>query len=328
MEACGSAHHWARRLNALGHRGAAAAGALRSRLRQTQQDRCGRCRAPCSKQRAAPRSSRCGSSRSSSRRCRACIARARCGWRTRTSRINALRGFCREFGIVIAQGARLGLEQIARVLADPHSRYPTLLRAHAAAAASKRSACSKCASRSSRRELSAARAAVLSLHRRCCRSPASACSPPPRMVAATGGTRQSLQERAPLRRLVRPYTQGAFLRRPRVISAASPNAAIATCACCSPMAHARCCGPPRVARSAGRPLDRCASGRSDCPGAHQPQQGDLRACQQTRPHLLCRRCVITNRYDRARLTHKDRPRKPSPCLLDRPEHSTTACMRD
>src|SRR5688500_3674487 len=33
---------------------------------------------------------------------------------TRTARINALRGFCREFGIDIAQGARLGLEQIAR----------------------------------------------------------------------------------------------------------------------------------------------------------------------------------------------------------------------
>jgi transposase len=47
---------------------------------------------------------------------------------TRTARINALRGFCREFGIGIAQGARLGLEQIARVLADPKSAVPDLLR--------------------------------------------------------------------------------------------------------------------------------------------------------------------------------------------------------
>ena len=47
---------------------------------------------------------------------------------TRTSRINALRGFCREFGIVIAQGSRLGVEQIGRVLADPHPRCPTLIR--------------------------------------------------------------------------------------------------------------------------------------------------------------------------------------------------------
>ena len=47
---------------------------------------------------------------------------------TRTSRINALRGFCREFGIAIAQGARLGVEQIGRVLADPHSAMPELIR--------------------------------------------------------------------------------------------------------------------------------------------------------------------------------------------------------
>ena len=47
---------------------------------------------------------------------------------TRTSRINALRGFCGEFGIAISQGARLGVEQIGRVLADPHSAVPTLIR--------------------------------------------------------------------------------------------------------------------------------------------------------------------------------------------------------
>ena len=47
---------------------------------------------------------------------------------TRTARINALRGFCREFGIVIAAGSRVGLEQIGRVLADPNSALPTLLR--------------------------------------------------------------------------------------------------------------------------------------------------------------------------------------------------------
>ena len=48
---------------------------------------------------------------------------------TRTSRINALRGFCREFGVAIAQGARSGVEQISRVLADPHSAVPSLIRA-------------------------------------------------------------------------------------------------------------------------------------------------------------------------------------------------------
>ena len=47
---------------------------------------------------------------------------------TRTSRSNALRGFCREFGIVVAQVSRVGVEQISRALADPHSALPTLLR--------------------------------------------------------------------------------------------------------------------------------------------------------------------------------------------------------
>ena len=40
---------------------------------------------------------------------------------TRTARINALRGICREFGIDTTQGARLGLEQIARTLANPNT---------------------------------------------------------------------------------------------------------------------------------------------------------------------------------------------------------------
>ena len=43
-------------------------------------------------------------------------------------RINALRGFCREFGVAIAQGARLGVSEIGRVLADPHSAVPELIR--------------------------------------------------------------------------------------------------------------------------------------------------------------------------------------------------------
>jgi transposase len=47
---------------------------------------------------------------------------------TRTARINTLRGFCREFGIAIGQGSRLGLEQMARQLADPASGLPELLR--------------------------------------------------------------------------------------------------------------------------------------------------------------------------------------------------------
>ncbi|MGA7179211.1 MAG: IS110 family transposase [Thiobacillaceae bacterium] len=47
---------------------------------------------------------------------------------TRTSRINALRGFCREFGLSIPQGSRTGVEAISRVLADPASAIPDLIR--------------------------------------------------------------------------------------------------------------------------------------------------------------------------------------------------------
>ena len=39
MEACGSAHHWARWLNSLGIESTPAAGGLHPRLRQAQQDR-------------------------------------------------------------------------------------------------------------------------------------------------------------------------------------------------------------------------------------------------------------------------------------------------
>lgn len=57
------------------------------------------------------------------------LHRVRSAWMaTRTARINALHGFCREFGIGIAEGSRVGAEQIARVLADPTSAIPVLLR--------------------------------------------------------------------------------------------------------------------------------------------------------------------------------------------------------
>jgi transposase len=57
------------------------------------------------------------------------VHRTRSLWmQTRTSRINALRGFCGEFGIAIAQGSRVGVEQISRVLADPNSAVPALIR--------------------------------------------------------------------------------------------------------------------------------------------------------------------------------------------------------
>ncbi len=47
---------------------------------------------------------------------------------TRTSRINALRGFCRELGLHVPVGARTGLEAMGRAVADDQSVIPALLR--------------------------------------------------------------------------------------------------------------------------------------------------------------------------------------------------------
>ena len=58
------------------------------------------------------------------------LHRLRSGWMgTRTRRINTLRGFCREFGMEVSVGAARGLAQIARLLADEHSAIPAMLRA-------------------------------------------------------------------------------------------------------------------------------------------------------------------------------------------------------
>ena len=58
------------------------------------------------------------------------LHRLRSGWMTtRTRRINTLRGFCREFGMEVSVGAAKGLAQMARLLADEHSAIPAMLRA-------------------------------------------------------------------------------------------------------------------------------------------------------------------------------------------------------
>lgn len=57
------------------------------------------------------------------------IHRARSQWMaTRTARINGLRGFCREFGLHVPVGARTGLDAMGRAIADDQSAIPALLR--------------------------------------------------------------------------------------------------------------------------------------------------------------------------------------------------------
>src|SRR5688572_14864052 len=127
MEACGSAHHWARTLAAQGHQvqllpaqyvrayvkrnktDAADAGALLEAAR-------------CGEIRPVPVKSIEQQSIQQLHRLRAqCMG-------TRTARINWLRGALREFGFSIPVGARRGISAVRQALAAPEPSVPALLR--------------------------------------------------------------------------------------------------------------------------------------------------------------------------------------------------------
>lgn len=127
MEACGSAHHWARWLNRLGIEVKLLPAAyIRAYVKRNKTDAADAC--------ALLEAARCANItpvkvKSIEQQALQGLHRTRSLWMgTRTSRINALRGFCREFGISVATGSRNGIEQISRVLADPHSAVPALIR--------------------------------------------------------------------------------------------------------------------------------------------------------------------------------------------------------
>jgi transposase len=127
MEACGSAHHWGRCLEALG---------LNVRLLPAKYVRAyvKRNKTDAADAAALIEAARCADIapvriKSVEQQALQSLHRTRSLWMaTRTARINALRGFCREFGLALSPGARVGLEQVARLLADPDSAIPELLR--------------------------------------------------------------------------------------------------------------------------------------------------------------------------------------------------------
>ncbi len=127
MEACGSAHHWARWLNGLGIEvRLLPAQYIRAYVKRNKTDA-----ADAAALLEAARASDIRPVRVKSVEQQALqgMHRIRSLWMgTRTSRINALRGFCREFGITIPVGARTGIEAISRVLADPNTAVPDLIR--------------------------------------------------------------------------------------------------------------------------------------------------------------------------------------------------------
>ncbi|MCX7176488.1 MAG: IS110 family transposase [Proteobacteria bacterium] len=127
MEACGSAHHWARWLNGHGIEVRLLPAAyIRAYVKRNKTDAADAC--------ALLEAARASDIvpvkvKSVEQQALQGLHRTRSLWMsTRTSRINALRGFCREFGLVIPQGARTGVEAISRVLADPNSVVPGLIR--------------------------------------------------------------------------------------------------------------------------------------------------------------------------------------------------------
>jgi transposase len=127
MEACGSAHFWARWLAGLGiavrllpprH--------VRRYLLGNKTDA-----ADCAALLEAARNTKIRSVRVKGVEQQALQAlhRLRSQWMaTRTQRINGLRGFCREFGIAVPRGARIGLRTIAALVGDNASAIPSMLR--------------------------------------------------------------------------------------------------------------------------------------------------------------------------------------------------------
>jgi len=127
MEACGSAHHWARRLTALGiDVKLLPAQYARAYVRRNKTDAAD---AAALLEAARAADIRPVRVKSVEQQALQALHRARSLWMgTRTSRINALRGFLREFGLPVPLGARTGVEAIARALADPDSPVPAMLR--------------------------------------------------------------------------------------------------------------------------------------------------------------------------------------------------------
>ena len=127
MEACGSAHYWARRIKALGHEPVLLPPhAVRPYVRRNKTDRTdtkGMLEAYRNEEiRPVP-------VKSVAQQTLASLHRLRSGWLAeRTARINTLRGLLREFGILIPLGAQHAVPTAWAQLEDAESDIPDPLR--------------------------------------------------------------------------------------------------------------------------------------------------------------------------------------------------------
>lgn len=127
MEACGSAHHWARSLRAKGIEvRLLPAQYVRAYVKRNKTDAAD---AVALLEAARASDIKPVAVKSVEQQALQALHRLRSGWMaTRTRRINTLRGFCREFGLEVSVGATRGLAQIARLIADDQSAIPAMLR--------------------------------------------------------------------------------------------------------------------------------------------------------------------------------------------------------
>jgi transposase len=127
MEACGSAHHWARTIRARGIEvRLLPAQYVRAYVKRNKTDRAD---AQALLEAVRANDIRPVAVKSIEQQALQALHRTRSGWMsTRTRRINTLRGFCREFGLLVPEGAATGLAYMARYLADDRSGLPELLR--------------------------------------------------------------------------------------------------------------------------------------------------------------------------------------------------------
>jgi transposase len=127
MEACGSAHHWARKIAAAGHQvQLLPAQYVRAYVKRNKTDRADAA--------ALIEAARCGDIlpvpvKTIEQQQIQALHRLRTQWiASRLRYINNLRGVLREFGIVIAVGANIAKTQIGIALGEPQNDIPAALR--------------------------------------------------------------------------------------------------------------------------------------------------------------------------------------------------------
>jgi transposase len=133
LEACGSAHHWARQLHPLGH--AVRLLPAHDVHRYVRRNKTDRTDAKALLEANRNTDIHAVPIKTTELQAVAALHRLRSTWITsRTARLNTIRGLLREFGIFIPVGASRVVPGVRELLAEPTSQVPDLLRAPLGAA--------------------------------------------------------------------------------------------------------------------------------------------------------------------------------------------------